>query len=69
MTTNDTTKDLAHLDHDNIQECDEHGQRWAHCLTCGESWSVVECVDLNGNDYEDYEEIDGGDGWCAEHHE
>ena len=43
----------------------EHGQWWLTCCTCGAQWSVV---DAEGSDTFKglaFEEVSGGDGYCA----
>lgn len=62
----------------------EHGQDWLTCRDCGATWSIVVCgiVDrpmdrdedadyygLEDDEWEDYERIDEGDGYCEEHYE
>ena len=64
MLRGETTADRARDVHGRIQKHEEHGQRWAICLDCGASWAVVECETAGGREYEDFEEIDEGDGFC-----
>ena len=62
----DTCKDRAHDIHEQIQEQHDGDRDFAVCLECGASWAIVDCEDRNGCAYEDYEEIDEGDGFCLD---
>jgi hypothetical protein len=50
--------------HENLSPCFEHGQWWVTCGACGASWSVIDT-----NRGLDLEEVDSGDGSCAERDE
>lgn len=59
-----TAKHQAEEVHEQIQRHWEHDQEWATCIECGAQWSVVEAIDESGRDYEDFEEVSAGDGYC-----
>jgi predicted cupin superfamily sugar epimerase len=60
------TKERAEDVHEQIERYWEHDQEWAECIECGAQWSIVECIDEWGQDYEDFELVTDGDGFCEE---
>jgi hypothetical protein len=53
--------------HENCNPYFEHGQWWVVCGPCGATWSVVDVGQFIGDEGDiDLEEIDNGDGSCAE---
>lgn len=61
-----TEKENTEGVHKQIHRHWEHGQGWATCIECGAQWSIVECIDEQGQDCEGFEIVSDGDGFCEE---
>lgn len=47
--------------HDKLHLFVEHGQEFAQCLGCGQSWSIAKCETQDGDEYEDLESLSSED--------
>ncbi len=66
MSRRDDAEAIARDAHERVERFAEHGQEWVGCSACGAVWSVVECVNEAGEEWEDLEEVSTGDGSCLD---